>query len=85
MRRTRMEMLLCLASCNINKNPCAHNNMVNTNVKYVITIVVSENTEFKTTNGKEMSDKLNRLTVHGGGDCPEYAFTGLKTGWFIRK
>jgi hypothetical protein len=40
--------------------------MVNTNVKYVITIVVSENTEFKTTNGKEMSDKLNLLTVHGG-------------------
>ncbi|CAG2193384.1 unnamed protein product [Mytilus edulis] len=37
------------------------------------------NTYYKTSDGLQILNRLNQLTVHGGGDCPEYAFTGLQT------
>ncbi|XP_052084364.1 von Willebrand factor A domain-containing protein 7-like [Mytilus californianus] len=33
-----------------------------------------------TTNGLEMIEKLESLIVYGGGDCPEYAMSGLMKG-----
>ncbi|CAC5405646.1 unnamed protein product [Mytilus coruscus] len=39
----------------------------------------SNNTYYKTVDGQQIINRLNQLTVDGGDDCPEYAFTGLQT------
>ncbi|CAC5405644.1 unnamed protein product [Mytilus coruscus] len=39
----------------------------------------SKNTFYKTLDGQQIINRLNQLAVDGGGDCPEYAFTGLYT------
>ncbi|XP_063428655.1 von Willebrand factor A domain-containing protein 7-like [Mytilus trossulus] len=40
---------------------------------------VNKNTFYQTSDGQQILNRLNQLTVDGGDDCPEYAFTGLQT------
>ncbi|XP_076096489.1 von Willebrand factor A domain-containing protein 7-like isoform X2 [Mytilus galloprovincialis] len=59
-----------------------HNNSGNAAITASVHFLVDKaysNTYYKTSDGLQILNRLNQLTVHGGGDCPEYAFTGLQT------
>ena len=38
---------------------------------------------YKTENGNDMISKLQSLVASGGGDCPEFAMSGLKKGTYL--
>lgn len=48
-------------------------------------ISASKTTYRVSKDGEEVKRWLNALTVDGGGDCPEYAMSGIKTGMSMKQ
>lgn len=48
--------------------------------EFLCCFIVEHEHRLTTDNGLEMIEKLESLGVYGGGDCPEYAVSGLKRG-----
>lgn len=51
-----------------------------TSVNHFVIFSASKTSYRVSKDGEEVKRWLNALTVDGGGDCPEYAMSGIKTG-----